>query len=203
MISIFQDTLFAQRLLKSCGLYQGVLDGNYGGMTKAAEDAFEATYKEIKQQLGEFDLRTEGVIATLLPKAQILARKFMQIASKQPFQVKLIGGTRTYKEQDTLYNQRPVVTKAKGGYSNHNFAIAWDAGIFVNGEYYDGSDKDPKKATLEEKAYKDLSKAVLILPTLDWGGNWRTIIDNPHYEVHSGKTVSQCRALLEAGKPYI
>ena len=50
---------------------------------------------------------------------------------------------RTYAEQNELYAQGrtkpgPIVTKAKGGYSNHNFATAfYDIGIFSpDGKHY-------------------------------------------------------------------
>ena len=148
---------------------------------------------------GRFDDRTEGVIATLQPKAQVAARQFMILAKDAPFQVKLISGTRSYAEQNVLFNKRPKVTRARGGQSNHNFGIAWDVGIFVKGQYYEG------KNAKETKAYVDLSK--LIMPTMDklltWGGNWKSIVDMPHYELTTNKNITQVRKLFEAGKPLI
>src|SRR6478735_5807766 len=82
-----------------------------------------------------FDKRTEGNIATLVPKAQEKARQFMTailpILEEKGCTAKIISGTRSYDEQDDLYAKgRTVagakVTNARGGYSNHNFGIAWD-----------------------------------------------------------------------------
>ena len=47
----------------------------------------------------------------------------------------MTGGTRTYAEQDALYAQGRTtggkrVTNARGGYSNHNFGVAGDFGVF-------------------------------------------------------------------------
>lgn len=201
----FKDVLFFQRLLASCGLYKGALDGDYGPMTHAAEDAFNGLYTATKMQLGTFDPRSEAAIMTLLPKAQTAARKFMNLAKHGngvspgvPFDVKLLSGTRTYAEQNQLFAQHPRVTNARGGQSNHNFGIAWDVGIFVNGQYYTG------RTPAEEKAYDDLAHLIKPqMPELEWGGGWHSIVDKPHYQMATGKTVSECRMLLEQGKPYV
>lgn len=190
------DIRFAQRFLASAGLYTDKIDNLYGNNTRKAEDAFNKLIVKYADQYGRFDDRTEGVIATLLPNAQIQARKFMSLAKDFRLTVKLISGTRSYAEQDELFKKRPKVTNARGGYSNHNFGIAWDIGIFSGNKYYTGA------TSAEEKAYIELSK--LILPTLgdklSWGGNWKSIVDRPHYEMTTNKPISQVRALFEAGK---
>ncbi len=202
-----QDILFSQRLLSSAGLYHGDLDGSFGPITKAAEDAFDALYLAYQKTYGKFDTRSERNISTLLPKMQVAARKLMAVAHNYFTigQVQILSGTRTYAEQNILFAQRPKVTNARGGQSNHNFGIAVDVGIFVGGMYYTGATR------AQEQAYRDL--AALIKPALgfisgkerllDWGGDWKSIVDMPHYELHTGKTVGQCRVLLEAGKPYV
>lgn len=50
------------------------------------------------------------------------------------------SGLRTYEEQNALYAQGRTapgnkVTNAKGGFSNHNFGIAFDIGIFEGAKY--------------------------------------------------------------------
>lgn len=198
------DILFVQRLLSSAGLYQGQLDGKFNQALHDAEDAFDAFYVGGQQKYGSFDPRSEGVIATLLPKAQVLARRFMANTAKAPFVVKLLSGTRTYAEQNALYAQGRatkgrVVTNAKGGQSNHNFGLAWDVGIFVNGDYYEG------RNAREDKAYADLAALTKAgLPNLlEWGGDWNSIKDMPHYQLPTGRSVSAIAALLQAGKPYV
>lgn len=197
------NILFQQRLLASAGLYKGALDGLWGPKSEAADAAFVAFYEEQKAKLGTFDRRTEAEIASLLPKAQVIARKFMHIAIKAPFTVKILSGTRTYAEQNELYAQGRTkpgkrVTNARGGYSNHNFGIAWDVGIFVDGAYYTGATR------AQERAYDDL--AAMIKPqfasVLAWGGDWK-FRDKPHYQLVEGNNVAKCRAALEAGKPYV
>jgi peptidoglycan L-alanyl-D-glutamate endopeptidase CwlK len=201
------DVLFSQRLLASAGLYAGNLDGDFGPVTAHAEAAFDALFTQYQMKYGIFDRRSEVNISTLLPKMQIAARRLMGLAraSFKVGTIQILSGTRSYAEQDVLFAKRPQVTKARGGQSNHNFGIAVDVGIFVGGVYYTG------RNSKEDQAYIDLSKIVKSElgfvggkeKLLDWGGDWKSIVDRPHYELHTGKSTSQVRALLEAGKPYV
>lgn len=201
------DVLFFQRLMASAGLYKGALDGSYGATTAAAEAEFERLGLSYRNLYGSFDARSEGNIATLVPKAQVIARLFLRAAKDWKVgEVRVLSGTRTYAEQNTLYAQGrtargQVVTKAKGGQSNHNFGIAWDVGVFVGGVYYTGATRG------QELAYDALAAFAKsrseLKGSFEWGGDWTSIKDKPHYQLVSGKSVAQCRVLLEAGKPYV
>src|SRR5262249_35079960 len=112
--------------------------------------------------------------------------------------VRIISGTRTYAEQDALFKKRPKVTNARGGQSNHNFGIAWDIGIFDDGKYLGGDNRR------EDKAYTNLGAFIKErIRDLEWGGDWKTCVDKPHYQLATGKSVSQVRALLEIGAAYV
>jgi peptidoglycan L-alanyl-D-glutamate endopeptidase CwlK len=63
------------------------------------------------------------------------------------------------------------VTNAKGGYSNHNFGIAFDIGVFENGKYLGNS-----------PSYRVVGPIGTALG-LEWGGNWKTFVDLPHYQL--------------------
>lgn len=195
--------LFRQRLLKSCGYYQGKLDSAWGPKTDAADDAFNADAESLRTQLGAFDAQTEAGILTLHIKAQKLARKFMAALAGFQYQVKIISGTRTYEKQDELYRQgrwgNPGnrVTNARGGESNHNFGIAWDIGLFSNGKYLTGA------TSAEDQAY-DEAAAAGVVAGLEWGGNWTSILDKPHYQATATvPTVAEVRARFEKGQAYL
>jgi peptidoglycan L-alanyl-D-glutamate endopeptidase CwlK len=126
-----------------------------------------------------FDERTERNIASLHPKAQERARAFMQLAvpliKRYGLDVRIISGLRTFAEQDALYAQGRtskgrIVTNARAGYSNHNFGIAFDIGVF-QGKTYLG----------EHALYDELGPLGESLG-LEWGGRWKTIVDKPHYQ---------------------
>ena len=122
------------------------------------------------------DERSERNIATLLPEVQPLARALIENTAAIGICIKALSGTRSYDEQNTLYEQgrsQPgrIVTNARGGYSNHNFGIAFDIGVFEGGRYLD-----------ESPAYKAVGALGMKLG-LEWGGNWKTIQDEPHFQL--------------------
>lgn len=122
------------------------------------------------------DDRSEKVIATLLPEVKPYARALVTQAAAAGIAIKVISGLRTYDEQNDLYAQgrtKPgkIVTNAKGGYSNHNFGIAFDVGVFEGTKYLDESPK-----------YKAVG-AIGVGLGLEWGGNWKTIQDEPHFQL--------------------
>lgn len=197
-----QDVLFYQRFLKSAGFYDGQLDGLWGPITNNADSEFVAQSNSIKTQYGSFDTASESNIITLIPKAQVEARQFLNIAkNNSTTDIRILSGTRTYAQQDELYGHgrngdtNPIVTNAKGGQSNHNFGIAWDIGLFdTNGNYISSDD-----------GYISFSTMVLpMMTTIEWGGNWIDFKDYPHYQlkpVSENETV--VRALFEEGNPYV
>lgn len=145
------------------------------------------------------DTRTKRIIEGLHPNAQDWARAHLQAienSNRLPkgYQVKIISGHRSYEEQDALYAQgrsKPgqIVTNARGGQSNHNFGIAWDLGIFDDqGRYLENS-----------ILYTDIGPAGEAIG-LEWGGRWQTLQDVPHYQVRTGKTLAELRALKAQNK---
>ena len=125
---------------------------------------------------GRVDDRSEKVIATLLPEVQPYARALVTKAGTDGITIKVISGLRTYDEQNDLYAQgrtKPgkIVTNARGGFSNHNFGIAFDVGVFEGSQYLDESPK-----------YKAVGVLGMDLG-LEWGGNWKTIQDEPHFQL--------------------
>jgi peptidoglycan LD-endopeptidase CwlK len=129
-----------------------------------------------QRAISPVDARSESHIATLLPEVQPIARALVQKAAASDIQIKVISGTRSLAEQDALYAKGrtapgPKVTNARGGYSNHNFGIAFDVGVFSGNRYLPASPK-----------YKAVGVLGMELG-LEWGGNWTTIVDQPHFQL--------------------
>ncbi|MGB0134825.1 M15 family metallopeptidase [Dokdonella sp.] len=127
--------------------------------------------------------RSEKVISTLHPRVQPYARALYFKARGHGLTINIIGGQRSYEEQDLLYAQgrtRPgnVVTNARGGYSNHNFGIAFDVGLFERNAYLGESPMYKAVGTLGEEL------------GLEWGGSWRTIVDQPHFQLRPEWAIS-------------
>ena len=160
-------------------------------------DLVTSSSNEIAKQHEKFDPRSESNIITLAPKAQIEARNFLSLMKKHNKNVKILSGTRTYDEQNVLYNQGrfgnagKIVTNAKGGQSNHNFGAAWDIGFFnTDGSY---SSKNADYTAIANLALPEL-------PNLEWGGNWTSIKDTPHYQLKAvGDDVAAIREKFENG----
>lgn len=187
------DILYLQRFLSCSGCYAGALDGTYGPITAGAEQAFADQVEEVAR-IARFDPRSEANIRSMQLKAQPFARRSLARLLAAGRDAKIISGTRSYAEQNALYrrgrfgNPGPIVTNARGGQSWHNFGLAWDIGLFQNGQY------------LVTSAPYAVAATIAKMPGLEWGGDWRTFKDPPHYQVATGGgTVSAARAGFEAG----
>jgi peptidoglycan L-alanyl-D-glutamate endopeptidase CwlK len=194
------DILFQQRFLAGLGLYDGKLDSVFGAKTSAALSKFEAISDEIANKNGQFDQRTEARIVTLHPKAQELSRKFMKAVNQSEVLggvvIRIISGTRTYKEQADIFAQgrtKPgrIVTKAGPGHSNHNFGIAWDVGLFDSGDYLEDSPLYRKVGQIGKQI------------GLEWGGDWQSFPDEPHFQLRDVGTLADLRGKFEQGEPLI
>jgi peptidoglycan LD-endopeptidase CwlK len=147
-----------------------------------------------------FDDRSERNIKTLLPGAQPIFRQFLAAANEAMREhgvtVKIISGTRTYAEQQSLYDQGrtkkgSIVTNARAGFSNHNHGIAVDIGLFKGSDY------------LEESPLYEVLGSVGERLGLEWGGRWTSPRDFPHYQVHTGFTMAQIRDRKAKGLPIL
>ncbi|MBS0294795.1 MAG: M15 family metallopeptidase [Proteobacteria bacterium] len=188
------DVLFRQRFLSCCGFYADTLDGLWGKNTDDAEAAFAARSAEIAQAEGTFDARTERTLFSLRCDAQAAARRSLAAIRAAGHDARAISGTRTYPEQQALYRQGrfgnpgPIVTKAQAGQSWHNFGLAWDIGLFNGGQY-----------VTNDAPYVQVGP-IGRTGGVEWGGDWKSFKDNPHYQFGTGgMAISAARAVFEAG----
>ncbi|MES2936543.1 MAG: M15 family metallopeptidase [Pseudomonadota bacterium] len=155
-----------------------------------------------EQAIDKVDERSERNIATLLPEVRPLARALVQKAAQNGIQIKVISGTRTFAEQDALFAQGrtapgPIVTKARGGESNHNFGIAFDVGVFEGTKYLDESPRYMAVGALGTEL------------GLEWGGNWESFKDQPHFQLRPSwaaeltekQMLAKLRDRMAAGAP--
>lgn len=136
--------------------------------------------------------KVQAVFSNWINECQILAKAY-------GYEYKAISGNRSWDEQAKLYAQGrtspgKIVTNARPGFSNHNFGIAVDMGVFKNGKYLDSV----KPSEAEE--FHKIAAKVAEKYSIEWGGNWKTFKDYPHFEYKTGKTLSQLRQLVSEGK---
>ena len=145
------------------------------------------------------DSRSARNIATLDPKAQAGFTRFAiaarAVAAAMGCEYVAIAGNRSWAAQDALYAQGRTtgkpgkkVTNAPAGFSNHNFGIAVDFGVFADGQYLD--ETNPRLADKVHRACAEHAED----NGLAWGGLWESFPDLPHYETATILTLAQKRA---------
>lgn len=128
----------------------------------------------------------------LHPVVKQKAEQLLINANKRLGNYKMIitQGLRTFAEQNALYAQgrtKPgnIVTNAKAGQSMHNYGLAIDFALVS---------PDGKRAVWDTKAdfdrdgKADWTEVVEEAKKLgfEWGGDWRSFKDNPHFEMTFG-----------------
>lgn len=148
--------------------------------------------------------------AISIPRAKILhplvREEVPQIIGKieadNNFAIRIAQGLRTWEYQNDLYCQPfdkkdndgdgkideadEKVTKAKGGYSWHNFGLAIDFAILYdkdNNGTWESLSWDILK-DYDKDGEKDWQEVVKVFNKSGyrWGGDWKSFKDNPHLE---------------------
>ena len=108
--------------------------------------------------------------------------------------VRIAQGLRTFAEQDALYAQGRTkpgkkVTNAKGGQSIHNYGLAVDIVLILDGKtasWDEKSDFDRDQQSDWIEVVTEFKRA-----GFSWGGDWRSFKDMPHFEKTKGLTLKQ------------
>ena len=191
----------AQLQLKQGGYYTGVIDGDWGPLSKgaAAEWAKQQEPKPEPIPVNErFDNRTEENLATMQPQAQKLFRSFLRHAipmgAEMGVVVKLICGFRNKKDQEDA--KRRGTSRAGWAYSWHNHGWAGDLGLFQGNSYVDGD--NPKLAMKVYRKLRELANEM----GLNILGEW----DPAHFQIPSSRstpTAADRAKLLSEGKWWV
>ncbi|CAH0305470.1 peptidoglycan-binding protein [Priestia megaterium] len=140
-------------------------------------------------ELNELLAKAEDRLSKIHPTLADKARQLIAKAHEEGIDLVVTQGLRTIAEQNALYAQGrtapgKIVTKAKGGSSYHNFGLAFDIAVRKeNGEI----DWDSTKLY---SRVGQLGKSI----GLEWGGDFKSIRDTPHFQLTFGLTLSQLRA---------
>lgn len=131
-------------------------------------------------------------LSKLHPYVKILAEKFLVKCSKEGLNLIITQTLRTIDEQNALYAKGRTkpgskVTNAKGGYSMHNYGLAFDIAIIVNG-----------KITWDNEALYAKAGKIGESIGLEWGGSWKSFKDTPHFQWTGGLKTED---LLRGKKP--
>jgi len=94
--------------------------------------------------------------------------------------MRIVQGLRTFEEQNALYAQRPKVTNAKGGQSYHNYGLAIDFCLIIDGKVVSW---DTKK-DFDNDRIADWEEVIKIFEAAGWKSG-RAFNDLPHFEKSS------------------
>ena len=145
------------------------------------------------------DTPTRNLIAKLHPSVREEVTKIIQecdTALTGRAKVRITQGLRTFKEQEELYAlgrtkvnpvgktpKKPIgnkVTNAKAGQSIHNYGFAVDICLIIDGKT---ASWDTTK-DWDNDRIADWYECVKIFAKhgWEWGGNWKTFKDLPHFD---------------------
>lgn len=132
---------------------------------------------------------TETLVAQLHPEVQTRCRALLDTATSVGILLCVTQGYRSPQQQAKLYAQGrtapgAIVTRAPPGSSWHEFHLAFDVAVL-----HEGKATWPNDIRLWRRI-GELGKA----QGLDWGGDFKTITDLPHFEYHPGLTLAEARA---------
>jgi hypothetical protein len=138
-------------------------------------------------------------LANLCPSLATRARAMLDLCAKAGLAILVTQGLRTWEEQDDLYaigrttppiGKQHVVTNAKGGQSFHNFGLAFDIVVL---DSIGKADWDTNHPGWNMAAR--IGKSV----GLEWGGDFTSLKDLPHYQYTCGISLDRCRQLFPGG----
>ncbi|KPE51664.1 M15 family metallopeptidase [Chryseobacterium indologenes] len=134
------------------------------------------------------DKVTSERISMLHPEVREEVRKIIRECDKAltgRAKVRITQGLRSMEEQERLYaigriTSGKKVTNAKAGQSIHNYGLAVDICLMIDGKT---ASWDTAKDWDNDKV-ADWYECVKIFARhgWDWGGNWKTFKDLPHFE---------------------
>jgi peptidoglycan L-alanyl-D-glutamate endopeptidase CwlK len=106
--------------------------------------------------------------------------------------------------QDKLFSQKPKVTNAKGGQSIHNYGLAFDIVMLYdndgNGTFEEASwsmIKDFDKDSIAD--WKEVTN-YFKSKGWEWGGDWKSFKDAPHFQMDYGNTWQILKAKVDKGE---
>ncbi|OMD89463.1 M15 family metallopeptidase [Paenibacillus odorifer] len=148
--------------------------------------------------LSQIKEKSSKRLTNLHPVVRSVATALIERCYKLNISILITQGLRTIAEQDALYAQgrtKPgaIVTNARGGYSYHNFGLAVDFALLLpNGSSVswdmcrDGNNNQIADWQEVVKEAKGLG--------FEWGGDWTSFKDYPHFQMAFGLTLTQLRA---------
>lgn len=146
-------------------------------------------------------------LAGLHPVVHAAAEELIERCYSNGVPILITQGLRTTAEQDALYAQgrtKPgaIVTNARGGYSYHNYGLAIDFALLLpdgSGVSWDMKRDGDKDRIADWHEVVQEAKRI----GFEWGGDFTSIKDYPHFQMSFGMTIAALRAGLKPSQAQI
>ena len=154
------------------------------GGGKFANGAVTGAFVMMYNEMGHV---TKKRIKELNVKIQDNVIKFIsEVESKLGIRLRITQGYRSIATQNALYAQGrtahgKIVTNARGGSSYHNYGLAIDVVEIRN------------NGSINWNPDWEAIGAIGVSNGFEWGGNWTTIIDKPHFQMTFGLSINDLR----------
>lgn len=147
--------------------------------------------------LEQVKAKSAARLTGLQPVVRQAAEALIEFAYAHGVPIVITQGLRTIAEQNGLYAQgrtKPgqIVTNAKGGYSYHNFGVAIDFALLLpgGGVSWDMKRDGDSDGIADWQEVVDTAKRI----GWEWGGDWSSFKDYPHFQIDFGLSTADYRA---------
>lgn len=141
-------------------------------------------------EIPRMDARSEARLADVNPQLANRIRLMAAELRAEGINIMVTSGYRSFAEQNALYEQgrtRPgsIVTNARGGQSLHNYGLAVDVvPLDANGQ---------PNWNVSNSVWQRIGAAGK-RQGLEWGGDWTSFVDRPHFQMTAGRSTSSLLA---------
>ncbi|WP_042195865.1 M15 family metallopeptidase [Paenibacillus camerounensis] len=148
--------------------------------------------------LAQIKAKSAARLKGLHPAVSAAADKLIEHCYTCGVPVLITQGLRTFTEQDRLYAQGRtsagnIVTNARGGYSFHNYGLAVDFALLLpdgSSASWDMKRDGDRDGTADWQEVVQQAKAL----GFEWGGDWSSFKDYPHFQMSFGLTIADLLA---------
>ena len=207
LVGVFDDGGFGENTKAAITAFQEaqnltVSEEDKGKVGTATLAALEAANKETLDSLAKIDGRNKKVHLMLEFRKKMAA--LAERLAARGMDALITDGFRTFAEQDAIFAQgrtKPgdIVTKARGGESNHNYGMACDLYPVIDGHVFTKPTANNKHRFLEiQQAIIDEAEGVGLISGTTFG----SLGDKPHVQILPENVFNAKRKAFEIFKAH-
>jgi peptidoglycan hydrolase-like protein with peptidoglycan-binding domain len=192
LLGVFDDGKFGQNTKRAVVAFQqnqavGVSPEDEGKVDAATLAALEAANEQVLASVARIDKRNKKI--HLHPELRKKLAGLAEALAGRAMAALITDGFRSFAEQDALFAQgrtKPgkIVTKARGGLSNHNYGLAIDMYPVLEGQVFTDVPKGAKQHLAPR--FEETQQAIIDAAEgqrLTSGAHFSGLVDTPHVQL--------------------